>query len=261
MYFVLSITTRATPFLAVTMMWSLSFLRISSAKCSDLITFVCIGLLVKVLRILLTSWYRPLQSTPLSSPTWRAATVIVEMYSLMGMVAVITANFGPFCSKDLSSGVSSFLERLITHLSWICEEVEAVTAVLKVLVVLEANLGVVVEDLEMRCLSLLIWVFLYCMNVFSLLLKIMFSRSVKVGSSIFCCRDVLVLAVSVWRWLILIFVHLILLWMSECSAFFIMACSNLLPFHLIYKVFGDTLFARHLRLKNSCSSRFGNLHF
>ena len=104
------------------------------------------------------------------------------------------------------------------------EEVEEVTTVLKVLVVLEAILEIVVEDLEMRCLSFLIWVFLYCRNVFSLLLKIMFSGSVKVGSSSFCCRDVLVLSISVWRWLILIFVHLILLWMSEYSAFFIMTC-------------------------------------
>ena len=129
------------------------------------------------------------------------------MYSLMGMVAGVTANFGPLCSKDFSSGVSSFLERLIIHLSWILEEVEEVTAVLKVLVVLEAILEVVVEDLEMRSLRFLIWVFLYCRNVFSLLLKIMFSRSLKVGSSSFCCRDVLVLAISVWRWLVLIFVH------------------------------------------------------
>ena len=37
--------------------------------------------------------------------------------------------------------------------------------------------------------------------------------------------------------------------MSERSAFFILACSKLLPFHLIWKVFGVTLFARHLRLK------------
>ena len=167
----------------------------------------------------------------------------------MGMVAGVNVHFGPFCSKDFSSGVSSFLERLITHLSWILEEVQEVTALLKVLVVLEAILEVVVEDLEMWSLSFLIWVFLYWRNVFSLLLKIMFSRSVKVGSSSFCCGDVLVLAISVWRWLILIFVHLILLWMSECSAFFIMAFSNLLPFHLICKVFGATLFARHLRLK------------
>ena len=57
------------------------------------------------------------------------------MYSLMGMVAGLTANCGPLCSKDFSSGVSSFLERLITHLSWILEELEEVTAVLKVLVV------------------------------------------------------------------------------------------------------------------------------
>ena len=64
------------------------------------------------------------------------------MYSLMGMVAGITANFGPFCSKDFSSVVSSFLERLITHLSWIHEEAEEVTAVLKVLVVLEAILEI-----------------------------------------------------------------------------------------------------------------------
>ena len=28
-----------------------------------------------------------------------------------------------------------------------------------------------------------------------------------------------------------------------------MVCSNLLPFHLICKVFGVTLFGRHLRLK------------
>ena len=155
-----------------------------------------------MLRILLTSWYRPLQSTPLSSPAWRAATVVVEMYSLMGMVGRVTANFGPFCSKDFSSGVSSFLERLITHLSGILEEVEEVNAVLKVLVVFKAILEVDVEDLEMRCLSFLIWVFLYCRNrnVFSVLLKITFCRFEKVGSSSFCCRDVLVLAISVWRW-------------------------------------------------------------
>ena len=55
MYYVLSITTRATPLSAVTIMWSLSFLRFSSAKCSDLVMFLCVGLLVKVLRILLTS--------------------------------------------------------------------------------------------------------------------------------------------------------------------------------------------------------------
>ena len=111
-------------------------------------------------------------------------------------------------------------------------------AVLKVLVVLEAILEVVV-----RCLSFLIWVFLYRRNVFSLLLKMVFCRFVKVGSSSFCCRDVLVLAISVCRWLILILVHFILLCISEHSAFFIMACSNLLPFHLTCKVFGVTLFA------------------
>ena len=63
---------------------------------------------------------------------------------LEGMAAGVTANLGPFCSKDFSSGVSSFLERLITHLSLILEEVEEVTAVLKVLVVLEAILEVAV---------------------------------------------------------------------------------------------------------------------
>ena len=128
---------------------------------------------------------------------------------------------------------------------------------------MKAILEVVVEDLEMRHLNFLIWVFLYCKNVFSLLLKMVFCRFVKVGSSSFCCRDVLVLAISVLRWLILIFVHFILLWMSEHLAFFIMACSNSLPFHLICKVFGVTLFAKHLRLKvkNSCSSRFGKLYF
>ena len=55
MYFLLSITTRATPLSAVTMMWSLSFQRFSSGKCSDLVMFVCVGLLVKMLRILLIS--------------------------------------------------------------------------------------------------------------------------------------------------------------------------------------------------------------
>ena len=109
----------------------------------------------------------------------------------MGMVAGVTANFGPFCSKAFSSGVSSFLERLITLLSWIFEEVEGMTALLKVLVVLETVLSVVVKDLEMRCLSFLIWVFLYCRNICSLFLKITFCRVVKVDSSNFCCRDVL----------------------------------------------------------------------
>ena len=56
MYSVLSITTRATALSAITMMQSLSFLRFSSAKCSELVMFVCICLLVKVFRILLTSW-------------------------------------------------------------------------------------------------------------------------------------------------------------------------------------------------------------
>ena len=54
------------------------------------------------------------------------------MYSLMGMVAGVAANLGPLSSKDFSSGVKSFLERLITHLSWILEVVEEVTAMLKV---------------------------------------------------------------------------------------------------------------------------------
>ena len=84
-----------------------------------------------------------------SSPTQRATTV-VDMYYLMRIVAWVTANFGLFCSKDSSSGVSSFLERLIIHLSWILEDVDGVTAVLKVLVVLEAILEAVVEALEMK---------------------------------------------------------------------------------------------------------------
>ena len=46
MYSVLSITTRATLLSTVTMMWSLSFLGFSSARCSALVMFVCIGLLV-----------------------------------------------------------------------------------------------------------------------------------------------------------------------------------------------------------------------
>ena len=68
---------------------------------------------------------------------------------------------------------------------------------LKVLVVLEAILEVVVEDLEMRYLNFLIWEFLYCRNVFSLLLKMVLCRFVNIGSSSFCCRDVLLS----WCWL------------------------------------------------------------
>ena len=48
MYSVLSITTRVTSLSAITMMRSLSFLRFSSAICSALVMFVCIGLLVEV---------------------------------------------------------------------------------------------------------------------------------------------------------------------------------------------------------------------
>ena len=43
MYSVSSITTRATPFSVITMMWSLSFLRFSSAKYPALVVFVCIN--------------------------------------------------------------------------------------------------------------------------------------------------------------------------------------------------------------------------
>ena len=70
------------------------------------------------------------------------------MYSLTEMVACVTANFGPLYSKDFSSGVGSFFDRLITHLSWILEEVDEVTVVLKLLIVLKAILGVVMEALE-----------------------------------------------------------------------------------------------------------------
>ena len=187
-----------------------------------------------------------------------------EMYFLMGMVAGVTENFGPFCSKDFSSGVSSFLERIITHLSWILKQVEEVTSVESVSCfggLLRACCGGSGDEV----LELPDLVFLYCRNVFSSLLKIMFCRFVKVGSSSFCCWDISVLAISVWRWLILMFVYLILLWMSEDSAFFVMACSNLLPFHLICKGFGVTLFPRHLRLQilavldlANCISNFFN---
>ena len=165
------------------------------------------------------------------------------------MIAGVTTNFGPFCSGDFSSVVTSFLERLITYLSWKLEVVVEVAVVVKVLVVLEAILETVVETLEVRCLSFLIWVFLYCRDVSFLLLKMVFCKFVKVGSSSFSCSDVLGLSISVWRWLILILVHLILVWMSECSAFLIITCANLFPFHLICKVFGVTSLGMNLRLK------------
>ena len=83
---------------------------------------------------------------------------------LTGMVAGVTTHFGPFCSKDFSSSVCSFLESLITHFSWILEVVKEVEIVLKVLVVLEAILEVIGEGLGIRYLSFLIWVFLYCVE-------------------------------------------------------------------------------------------------
>ena len=101
----------------------------------------------------------------------------------------------------------------------------------------------------MRDLSFLIWMFLHCRNVFSLSLKVGPRGFVKVCSSSFFCRNVLVLDILVWRWLILILVYLILFWRSGHSVFFIMACSNSLLFHFICNVFSVTSFARHLRLK------------
>ena len=181
----------ATPLSAVTMMHSLSFLRFSSARCSALVMFVCNGLLVKVLQIVLTSWYRPLQSPLLSSLVWRAATVVVEIYSLIWMSAGVTANVLFFCSEDFSSGVSSFLERLNTHFPWILEIAEEVGVVQKVLIVLEAILEVVVEALKIRCLSFLNWGISYIRNVFSLLMKMVICTFMKVRSSGSCCRDVL----------------------------------------------------------------------
>ena len=56
---------------------------------------------------------------------------------------------------------------------------------LKVLFVLEAILEVVVEALKITCLNFLIWVFLYYRNVFSLSLKMVLCRFLKVGSTCF----------------------------------------------------------------------------
>ena len=53
-------------------------------------------------------------------------------------------------------------------MSWILKVVDEVVDILKVLVVLEASLEVVVEVLEIRCLSFIIWVVSYCRKVFSL---------------------------------------------------------------------------------------------
>ena len=111
------------------------------------------------------------------------------------MVAGVTANFWPFCSKDFSLGASSFLERLSTYLSWIPEVIAEVSVMLKVLALLDTILEAVMEALEIRFSNFLIWEFLYCRKVFSLLLKRVFCRFVKVGSSPFCHRNVLVLAI------------------------------------------------------------------
>ena len=79
----------------------------------------------------------------------------MEICSLTGMVAGITATLGPFCSKDFSSGVSFFLYRMNTHLFWILEAIEEMVVVQKVLVFLEVILELVVEALEIRFLSFL----------------------------------------------------------------------------------------------------------
>ena len=177
------------------------------------------------------------------------------------MVAGVSSNFGPFCSKNVSSGVTSFLERLITYLFWISEVVEEVAVVLKVFVVLEAIFEVVVEALEIRFLNLLIWVFFYCRKFFSLILKMVFSRFLKVGSSSFCCRDVLELYISVWRWLILIWYP----WFY-CECQWMLS----LPYYGLFKVISFPFNLQGFRcyficyasqVKYSCSSRFGKLYF
>ena len=85
--------------------------------------------------------------------------------------------FWAFWSKDISSGVLGaefFLERWITYLTWIPEEVEGTTPVVDVLAILQTILECVVEALEMRYLNILIQGFQYCRSVFSLLLKNVF---------------------------------------------------------------------------------------
>ena len=109
MYSVLSITTRATTLSAITIMSSLSFLRFSSAKCSDFYD-VCmyrfIGEDVKnsIDIMLEANAVNTIEFTCLESCHCSSGDVFLD-----GDVAVITANFGPFCSKDFSSSVSSFL--------------------------------------------------------------------------------------------------------------------------------------------------------
>ena len=111
-----------TPLSAVTMMWSLPFLRFSSAKYSALVMFICIGLLVFMLKILLTLWQTPtavniIECTCLETCHISSGDVFFDSNSCWG-----NWKFWAFCSKDFSSGVSSFLERLITHLSWILDK-------------------------------------------------------------------------------------------------------------------------------------------
>ena len=79
---------------AVTMMWSLSFLIFSSAKCSDLVMFVCIGLLVKVLRILDTM----VEVTAVHTIEFTCLENCHSSSSLMGMVGGVTTDFGSFCT-------------------------------------------------------------------------------------------------------------------------------------------------------------------
>ena len=165
------------------------------------------------------------------------------------MAAGVTANFGPFCSKDFYSGVSSLWDRLITHLFWTLEVVE-VAVVLKVWVVLGT-----------RGLGFLIWVFLYCRKVFSLLLKMVFCRFMKVVLTSVCCGDILLSS----------YFSLEVVGLNIGTLDSIVDRSTFsFPYYGLFKMtsypfdlqgFWCYFIGYSSEVKNSCSSRFGKLHF
>ena len=49
------------------------------------------------------------------SPSSSQILLVTAMYSVRGTLEELTANFGPFCSKDCSPSVSGLLDKLMTH--------------------------------------------------------------------------------------------------------------------------------------------------
>ena len=116
-YWLLSMTTRATPLSAVRTTWEESSLRVLMASCSFLVVLqVGPFLSLKCCRTSLVFWYISVQSLPavfsLSSSQIRLVTA---MYSVRGTLEELTANLGPFSRRDCSPLLRGLLDKLMTH--------------------------------------------------------------------------------------------------------------------------------------------------